>query len=54
LQKTDQAFADILSELRAAGDRQLARIKYHSYPDGGLSEQMNRSTGFMQSARDLT
>src|SRR5262249_4477419 len=35
------------------GDRQLARIKYHSYPDGGLSEQMNGYTGFMQSARDL-
>jgi glucoamylase len=54
LSRSDQAFTDILSELRTAGDRQLARIKYHSYPDGGLSEQMNRTTGFMQSARDLT
>jgi glucoamylase len=54
LMRGGQGFADVLNELRAAGDRQLARIKYHSFPDGGLSEQMNRTTGFMQSARDLT
>jgi glucoamylase len=54
LARSDPVFSSVLSELRAAGDRQLARIKYHSYPDGSLSEQMNRFTGFMQSARDLT
>jgi hypothetical protein len=52
--KGGQGFAELLNELRAAGDRQLARIKYHSFPEGGLSEQMNGTTGFMQSARDLT
>ena len=54
LGKDDQRFRDVLSELRSAADRQLRRVKYHAYPDGSLSEQMNRHTGFMQSARDLT
>jgi glucoamylase len=54
LGKGDQEFRDILSELRSAADRQLRRVKYHAFPDGSLSEQMNRHTGFMQSARDLT
>jgi glucoamylase len=54
LATTDQAFQDIITGLRSAGDRQLRRIRYHAFPDGSLSEQMNRQTGFMQSARDLT
>jgi glucoamylase len=54
LTASDTAFADLLSALRSAGDRQLRRVKYHAFPDGSLSEQMNRDTGFMQSARDLT
>jgi glucoamylase len=49
-----QTFQDINSALRAAGDSQLQRTKYHANPDGSLSEQMNRNTGFMQSANDLT
>ena len=28
--------------------------EYHAADDGSLSEQMNRNTGFMQSAPDLT
>ena len=36
------------------GDLYLARVKYHPNPDGSLSEQMDRDTGFMTSARDLT
>jgi glucoamylase len=49
-----QTFQDLLAALRAAGDAQLARTRYHANPDGSLSEQMNRGTGFMQSANDLT
>lgn len=35
-------------------DQFVARVKYHAYPDGSLDEQMNRDTGYMTSARDLT
>jgi glucoamylase len=54
LMPNDQGFKDIISELSSAADRQLRRVKYHANPDGSLSEQMNRHTGFMQSAYDLT
>jgi glucoamylase len=54
LTRNDPAFPGVLAELRAAGDRQLQRVQYHAFPDGSLSEQMNRDTGFMQSAGDLT
>ena len=37
-----------------AGDQYLKRIQYHANPDGSLSEQFDRNTGFMTSARDLT
>lgn len=30
------------------------RVKFHANPDGSLSEQMSRYTGFMTSVRDLT
>jgi glucoamylase len=36
------------------GDAFLKRIQYHANPDGSLSEQFDRVTGFMTSARDLT
>lgn len=35
-------------------DQFVERVKYHAYPDGSLDEQMNRDTGYMTSARDLT
>jgi GH15 family glucan-1,4-alpha-glucosidase len=36
------------------GDQFLARVRYHANPDGSLSEQIDRNTGFMRSARDLS
>lgn len=54
IKKGDDTFQAVLSALRDTGDRQLRRVKYHAFPDGSLSEQINRYTGFMQSARDLT
>ncbi len=38
----------------ARGDQILKRIRFHSRPDGGLSEQFDRNTGFMCSAEELT
>jgi glucoamylase len=32
----------------------LRRVQYHAPSDGALAEQMDRNTGFMTSARDLT
>jgi glucoamylase len=36
------------------GDQFLKRVQYHANPDGSMSEQFDRRTGFMTSARDLT
>ncbi len=36
------------------GDEFVQRVQYHANPDGSLSEQIDRYTGFMTSARDLT
>lgn len=39
---------------RKTADEYLARVSAHAYPDGSLSEQIDRRTGFMTSAADLT
>lgn len=54
LSKDTQGFKDIIAALRLAADDQLRRVKFHAFPDGSLSEQMNQHTGFMQSAPNLT
>lgn len=36
------------------GDDFVARVKYHAYPNGSLSEQFHRDTGYMTSVEDLT
>jgi glucoamylase len=35
-------------------DQFVERVKYHSYADDALDEQIDRHTGYMTSARDLT
>jgi glucoamylase len=42
------------NDLAAQGDLFLQRIKYHTGQDGSLAEQIDRNTGAMTSARDLT
>jgi glucoamylase len=39
---------------RALGDSFLQRLEFHSNPDGSMSEQWDRNSGFMTSANDLT
>jgi glucoamylase len=41
-------------QLMALADSFVERVRYHAYPDGSLSEQMDRYTGFMTSANNLT
>lgn len=36
------------------GDDFVQRVQYHANPDGSLSEQIDRYSGYMSSARDLT
>ncbi len=36
------------------GDEFMARVQLHANPDGSLSEQIDRKSGYMISARDLT
>jgi glucoamylase len=38
----------------AEGDQFMERLHYHASADGNLSEQLDRNSGFMTSARDLT
>lgn len=35
-------------------DQFVERVRYHAYQDGSLSEQMDRNTGYMISAQDLS
>ncbi|MGA2706556.1 MAG: glycoside hydrolase family 15 protein [Isosphaeraceae bacterium] len=54
LSRSDPAFDDVLSTLRAAGDAQLRRVKYHAASDGSLSEQYFRDNGYSMSFGDLS
>lgn len=47
-------FEEIARALKVGGDLFLARVKYHTGADGAFAEQINRYTGFMQGAPDLT
>lgn len=44
----------IVTGLVAAGDAWLRRVRLHAGEDGSMSEQFDRDTGAMLSARDLT
>jgi glucoamylase len=50
----DNLYGKILSLLLAEGDKMLGRTLFHKDENGSLSEQMNRFTGIMQGANDLT
>ena len=47
-------FTQILQAVRATGDSFLDRTRLHAFSNGRLSEEFNKSTGYMQGARDLT
>lgn len=42
------------TQLIARGDTYVQRVALHANPDGSLSEQINRNTGYMTSANNLT
>lgn len=47
-------YQSLIKNLVTAADSYLSRVLYHANADGSLSEQMNRTTGFMQGAPNLT
>ncbi len=47
-------FTKLILGLMRESDGYLARVKTHANADGSLSEQMDRQSGYMTSARDLT
>ncbi len=54
LQSSHPNFTRVISSLRQLGDDFLLRAQFHGYSDGRFSEQINRNTGFMQGAANLT
>ncbi|MBK9295087.1 MAG: glycoside hydrolase family 15 protein [Oligoflexia bacterium] len=46
--------AELAKKLISQGDQYLQRVLRHANPDGSLSEQINRNSGFMQGAPNLT
>ncbi|KAI7905541.1 Six-hairpin glycosidase-like protein [Cokeromyces recurvatus] len=44
----------LIQRTKIAADKFLSTIAYHQHRNGSMSEQFDRSTGFMRGARDLT
>lgn len=47
-------FQELFKALFKEGDRYLKRVRFHMDSDGSMSEQFNRTTGYMQGAENLT
>ncbi|MBI3554444.1 MAG: hypothetical protein HY077_18260 [Elusimicrobia bacterium] len=47
-------FDRVVAGLREGGDSYLRVVRAHANPDGSLSEQIDKDSGYMTSARDLT
>jgi glucoamylase len=47
-------FKTFVQSLKKSGDAELRRVRYHDNPDGSLYEQMNRKTGYMWGAANLS
>ena len=54
LSTKDLRFSAVIQALVAEGDKYLRRARYHAGAEGEMSEQMDRYTGFMKGAHDLT
>ena len=52
--KDSSEYLQLIQALRSKGDTFLSRVKFHVDGTGSMSEQINRDSGYMQGARDLT
>ena len=54
LKKGEPLFEKIIDGLKILGDSFMAEVRAHANPDGSLSEQIDKNSGAMTSAKDLT
>lgn len=54
IHRGDPRFEGIVEAIERKADSFIDRVRYHANPDGSLSEEVNRVTGFQQGARDLS
>jgi glucoamylase len=54
LKPSDAMYDKVLDGLKTSGDSFMAEVRAHANPDGSLSEQIDKNTGYMTSANDLT
>jgi glucoamylase len=54
LKSGDALFGKVIDGFKTNGDSFMAEVRAHANPDGSLSEQMDRQSGVMKSAADLT
>lgn len=54
IQSGDPRFNALINALKSEGDQYLLCVKAHENPDGSLYEQIQRQSGYMVSAPDLT
>ena len=54
LNSSQPEFQMLITKLVDRGDAFMARIRIHAAADGSLAEQIDRNSGYMCSARDLT
>lgn len=52
--KDSGVFKRVVASLIQSADNLMARVKYHTPADGSFAEQINRHTGFMRGAPNLT
>lgn len=54
LKKGSPEFNQVITWMKKLSDSFMTRVRFHTPVDGSFAEQINRDTGFMQGARDLT
>jgi glucoamylase len=54
LKKGQPMYGKVLDGLKIGGDSFMAEVRAHANPDGSLSEQIDKNSGVMTSAKDLT
>jgi glucoamylase len=54
VKRGEPLFDEIIAGFKTQGDSYLAEVRAHANPDGSLSEQIDKDTGVMMSAKDLT
>jgi glucoamylase len=54
VKKGDALFGKLIDGFKTSGDSFMGEVRAHANPDGSLSEQIDKNSGVMTSAKDLT